>query len=43
MTKEMNIIMLIICKFSKRIIFIFDKNIFSAENWVEIFLNKIID
>ena len=31
-TKEMNIIMLITYKFSKRIIFIFDKNIFSAEN-----------
>ena len=42
-TKEMNIIMLITYKFSKRIIFIFDKNIFSAENWIEIFLNEIID
>ena len=31
-TKRMNIIMLIIYKFSKRIIFIFDKNIFSIKN-----------
>ena len=31
-TKGINIIMLIIYKFSKRIIFIFDKNIFSTEN-----------
>ena len=41
--KEINIIMLIICKFFKRIIFIFDKDIFSTKDWVEIFLNKIID
>ena len=31
-TKEMNTIMSIIYKFSKRIIFIFNKNIFSAKN-----------